>query len=181
MSRKGKTPIALPSGVETTVAQNKLTVKGKIGTLTIELMNGISVSKKDSTLMVEKQDFVKDSFWGLYRALVNNVVVGVSEGFEKRLSMIGVGFRAAVKGKEIELQIGFSFPISVEIPQGITVKVEKSTEIIISGIDKQLVGQFAATIRSKRPPEPYKGKGIRYKGEYVRKKAGKAAAKGPAA
>lgn len=180
MSRKGKTPIVLPSGVETTVAGNKLTVKGPKGTLKMDLLHGISVVKKDGTLIVEKKDFINGAFWGLYRSLINNMVIGVSTGFEKRLNMVGVGFRAAVKGKELELQVGFSFPINVEIPEGITVKVDKSTEIIVLGSDKQKVGQFAANVRSKRPPEPYKGKGVRYKDEYVRKKAGKAVSKGSA-
>jgi len=116
-------------------------------------------------------------FHGLYRSLINNMVEGVTKGFEKSLEMIGVGYRAAVQGRLLDLQIGLSHPTKLDIPQGIEVKVDKNTLITVSGADKQMVGQFAANIRSKKPPEPYQGKGIRYVGEYVRKKAGKAAAK----
>ena len=112
---------------------------------------------------------------GLYWALVRNMLTGVDKGYEKRLTLVGVGFRAAIKGNDVELQVGYSFPLTLPIPAGLAVTVEKGTEIIVSGINKQLIGEFAATLRSKRPPEPYKGKGIRYKEEYVRKKAGKAA------
>jgi large subunit ribosomal protein L6 len=112
---------------------------------------------------------------GLFRSLINNMIIGVSKGFEIRLSLIGVGYRAAVVGNQLDMQLGFSHPTKVEIPQGINITVEKATKIIIDGIDKQKVGQFAATVRALRPPEPYKGKGVRYENEYVRKKAGKAA------
>ena len=126
-------------------------------------------------MALTKNSPLDSAMHGLYRSLINNMVIGVNKGFEKRLSLIGVGYRAAVSGNKIDLQLGFSHPTALEIPKEIEVKVEKSTKIIISGMDKQAVGQFAASVRAVRPPEPYKGKGVRYEDEYVRKKAGKAA------
>lgn len=179
MSRKGKLPIPLPKGVEVKVSNNEVSVKGPKGLLTQKLVPGIKVTVEGSQVLVSLDDENADlgHFYGLYRSLINNMVVGTTEGFEKRLEMIGVGYRAAVQGDLLDLLLGFSHPTKLPIPKGLTVKVDKNTLIIISGFDKHLVGQFAANVRSKRPPEPYQGKGIRYQGEYVRKKAGKAAAK----
>lgn len=179
MSRKGKLPIPLPKGVEVKASETDVSVKGPKGSLTLKLVPGIRVTVEGSQVLVSLADEAADinHFYGLYRSLINNMVVGTTEGFEKRLEMIGVGYRAAVQGDLLDLQLGFSHPTKLPIPKGLTVKVDKNTLIIISGFDKHLVGQFAANVRSKRPPEPYQGKGIRYQGEYVRKKAGKSAAK----
>ena len=180
MSKLGKSPIALPKGVEVQVTKdNVVEVKGPKGHLSQELMKGITLKHEEGSLLVEQDDklFSNGKFHGLFRSLINNMVIGVSSGFEKRLTMIGVGYRAAVKGTKIDLQLGFSHPTDLEIPADLQVKIDKATTIIVSGVDKQKVGQFAATIRSLRLPEPYKGKGVRYENEYVRKKAGKAAAK----
>lgn len=179
MSRKGKLPITLPKGVEVKVSNTEVTVKGPKGTLVQKLVPGIEVSVEGNQVVVSLDNETEDlaHYHGLYRTLIQNMVVGTTEGFEKKLEMIGVGYRAAVQGQVLDIQVGFSHPTTLEIPKGIAVKVDKNTLITISGSDKHQVGQFAATIRSKRPPEPYQGKGIRYVGEYVRKKAGKAAAK----
>ncbi len=180
MSKLGKSPIALPKGVEVQVTNdNVVNVKGPKGLLSQQLMKGITLKQEEGSLLIEKDDklFSNGKFHGLFRSLINNMVIGVTAGFEKRLTMIGVGYRAAVKGTKIDMQLGFSHPTELEIPTDLQVNVDKSTTIIVSGIDKQKVGQFAATIRSIRPPEPYKGKGVRYENEYVRKKAGKAASK----
>lgn len=179
MSRKGKLPIPLPKGVEVKVSDAEISVKGPKGALNQKLVPGIRVNVESNQVLVSLDEGQNDigHFFGLYRSLINNMVIGTTEGFEKRLEMIGVGYRAAVQGELLDLLLGFSHPTKLPIPKGLTVKVEKNTLIIISGFDKHLVGQFAANIRSKRPPEPYQGKGIRYVGEFVRKKAGKAAAK----
>lgn len=179
MSRKGKLPIPLPKGVELKVSGNQLTVKGPKGTLSQELIPAIEVKVEGNEVIVGLTQGHEDEghFHGLYRSIINNMVQGTAQGFERKLEMIGVGYRAAVQGQLLDLQIGFSHPTKLPIPEGVNVKVEKNTNIQISGIDKQKIGQFAATVRAVRPPEPYQGKGIRYEGEYVRKKAGKAAAK----
>lgn len=179
MSRKGKLPIPLPKGVEVKVSDTEVFIKGPKGSLHQPLVPGVQVKVEGNEVVVGLKDENADlgHFHGLYRALIQNMVTGTTEGFEKRLEMIGVGYRAAVQGDALDLQLGFSHPTKLPIPKGLTVKIDKNTLIIISGFDKHLVGQFAATVRSKRPPEPYQGKGIRYVGEYVRKKAGKAAAK----
>lgn len=179
MSRKGKLPITLPKGVEVKVSNSEVAVKGPKGTLTQKLVPGIQVTVEGPTVTVSVEEGKQDlgKFHGLYRTLIYNMVVGTVEGFEKRLEMQGVGYRAAVQGQNLDLQIGLSHPTLLPIPKGLTVKVDKNTLIVINGADKHMVGQFAATIRSKKPPEPYQGKGIRYVGEYVRKKAGKSAAK----
>lgn len=179
MSRKGKLPITLPKGVEVKVTGTGVNVKGPKGTLNQHIAPGIKVNVEGNQVTVSPEEGQEDlaHFHGLYRTLIHNMVQGTTEGFEKRLEMIGVGYRATVQGTKLDLQLGFSHPTVLDIPQGLTVKVEKNTLIIINGADKHMVGQFAATVRSKRPPEPYQGKGIRYSGEYVRKKAGKAAAK----
>ncbi len=181
MSRKGKQPIALPKGVEATINGQAVTVKGPKGTLSLNVVDGIDVKKEaDGFLHVtirneEQQGMSK--FHGLVRSLVANMVQGVNEGFQKSLDMIGVGYRASVQGNNLQLLIGTSHDVFLEIPKGLQVKVEKNTQIQISGADKREVGEFAAKVRAKKKPEPYQGKGIRYTGEYVRKKAGKAAAK----
>lgn len=179
MSRKGKLPITLPKGVEVKVTDSKITVKGPKGTLSQDLLEGIRVQQEGQQIQVLLDENHQDmgNFHGLYRSLIHNMVLGTSQGFEKRLEMVGVGYRATVQGNVLELQLGYSHPTKRPIPQGIHVVVEKNTTIIITGIDKQQIGQYAAEIRKMRPPEVYQGKGIRYTGEYVRKKAGKAAAK----
>jgi large subunit ribosomal protein L6 len=179
MSRKGKLPIPLPKEVEVMVTDSEVSVKGPKGSLKQKLLPGIQLRIESNEMIVGLTDEnpALSRFHGLYRALLHNMVMGLTQGFEKKLEMIGVGYRAAVQGELLDLQLGFSHPTKLPIPKGLTVKVEKNTLITISGFDKHLVGQFAANIRSKRPPEPYQGKGIRYVGEYVRKKAGKAAAK----
>lgn len=179
MSRKGKLPIPLPKGVEVKVTDTEVVVKGPKGSLNQKLVPGVQVKVEDSEVSVslENDNSDLDHFHGLYRTLIHNMVIGTTQGFEKRLEMIGVGYRAAVQGDLLDLQLGFSHPTKLPIPKGLAVKVEKNTMIIITGFDKHMVGQFAANVRSKRPPEPYQGKGIRYVGEYVRKKAGKSAAK----
>lgn len=179
MSRIGKVPIPLPKGVEVKILGKQVQVKGPKGSLELEVLHGVEVELKDNSvfLTLPEGNEKNGKFQGLYRSLINNMVLGVTEGYEKALEMQGVGFRAAVQGNLLDLQVGFSHPTKVEIPQDLTVKVEKNTTIFISGIDKRKVGQFAAEVRAKRPPEPYKGKGIRYRGEYVRRKAGKTAKK----
>lgn len=178
MSRKGKLPIPLPKGVEVKTTDAEVSVKGPKGTITQKLVPGIGVKVEGGQVLVIIEDEKADigHFHGLYRSLINNMIIGTTEGFERRLEMIGVGYRAAVQGELLDLLLGFSHPTKLPIPKGLTVKVDKNTLIIISGFDKHLVGQFAANVRSMRPPEPYQGKGIRYLGEYVRKKAGKSAA-----
>ncbi len=184
MSRKGKLPIPLPKGVEVKVLENSISVKGPKGSLQQKLIDGIKVNVENGQVTVAKLDEESrlDHFHGLYRALIQNMVIGTSTGFEKKLELIGVGYRATVQGSILDLQLGFSHPMQLPIPKGLSVNVEKTSKnsvLIISGFDKHLVGQFAAIIRSKRPPVPYQeGKGIRYLGEFVRKKAGKTATKG---
>ena len=177
MSRLGKMAIKIPSGVEVKTDGKKIHVKGPKGTLEIPLQEGITIKVADGQAIVEKNekmDLPKPTH-GLFRSLLSSMIEGVSKGFEIKLGMVGVGYRAAVQGHNVDLQVGLSHPTQIRIPQGVNVTVDKSITIIISGIDKQLVGQFAATVRAVKPPEPYKGKGIRYENEYVRKKAGKAA------
>jgi large subunit ribosomal protein L6 len=177
MSRLGKTPINILKDVEVKVAANKLSVKGPKGTNEIELLKGIIAEVNGSKLYIstDEKAEINNANHGLYRALINNLIIGVGIGFTKELALIGVGYRAQLKGNMLDLQVGYSHPTEIEIPKGIHVAVNKSVEIIITGIDKQKVGHFAAIVRDVKPPEPYKGKGIRYKDEYVRKKAGKSA------
>lgn len=177
MSRKGKQPISIPKGVEVKLSGNEVHVKGPKGSLQHTLTAGINVQVDKDHIVVTTDSDENGHFHGLTRTLINNMVEGSTKGFETKLEMIGVGYRAAVQGNLLDLQIGFSHPTKLPIPNGLKVAVEKNTMISVTGVDKQLVGQFAAKIRSTRPPEPYQGKGIRYEGEYVRKKAGKAAAK----
>ena len=180
MSRIGNAPIDLPSGVEVSSDENEVIVKGPKGTLTQSLDPRISVSVEDGVVSVARANDEREAraLHGLTRALIANMVVGVSAGYSKELKAVGVGYRGALKGNTLELQVGFSHPVAIEAPEGITFEVPEPTKFIISGIDKQLVGQVAANIRSVRPPEPYKGKGIRYVDEYVRRKAGKAGVAG---
>jgi large subunit ribosomal protein L6 len=178
MSRVGKAPIAVPGGVEISIDGRTIAVKGPKGSLSRELPGEITVRQDGTTLLVERPDDERENraFHGLTRALVNNMVVGVTEGYRKQLDIIGVGYRAAAKNPTtLELALGFSHPVVVNAPEGITFEVPSPTRIEIVGIDKQVVGQVAANIRSIRKPEPYKGKGVRYAGEYVARKAGKAA------
>lgn len=180
MSRKGKLPITVPKGVEVKIAGTDVTVKGPKGTLHQKVDPAVDVKIQGDKLSVSLKENQEDKgrLHGLYWALLQNMVKGSSQGFEKQLEMVGVGYRANVQGRSLDLQIGFSHPTKIAIPEGLTVTVEKNnTIIIVKGANAQVVGQFAATVRAKRPPEPYQGKGIRYSGEYVRKKAGKAAAK----
>ena len=179
MSRKGKLPIAIPKDVKVQIAEKEIVVNGPKGTLHQALVPQVVVSIENENIHVSLSGahLNEENFHGLYRTLIDNMVHGVSKGFEQKLEMIGVGYRAAVQGTLLDIQVGLSHPTKLPIPAGISVKVEKNTAIAISGVDKQKVGQFAATVRSIKPPEPYQGKGIRYVGEYVRKKAGKAAAK----
>ena len=176
MSRVGKAPIELPSGVEVTVNDAVVSVKGPKGDLSETLDPRISTSVDDGVVTLTRVDDERETraLHGLSRALVNNMVIGVSEGYQKELTAVGVGYRAALKGQTLELQVGFSHPVTVEAPDGIEFEVPEPTKIFVRGIDKQLVGQVAANVRAVRPPEPYKGKGIRYVDEYVRRKAGKA-------
>ena len=177
MSRIGKAPITVPSGVEVRIDGSSVTVKGPKGELTRELPEQITVSQDEGVLTVERVNDERKSraLHGLVRSLLANMVTGVSEGFRKELDIVGVGYRAAAKGSsELELSLGFSHPVLVKAPEGIEFNVPQPTRIEVLGIDKQLVGQVAADIRAWRKPEPYKGKGIRYVDEYVRRKAGKA-------
>ncbi len=176
MSRIGKAPVEIPSGVDVTVASSTVTVKGSKGSMERTFSDRINVAVEDGQVVVTRStDEPRDrAQHGLVRALIANMVAGVSTGFIKNLSLEGVGYRAAMKGSSLELQVGFSHPVLMDPPNGITIEVPEPTKINVSGIDKELVGQVAADIRSVRPPEPYKGKGIRYVGEYVRRKAGKA-------
>lgn len=177
MSRIGRSPVPVPSGVDVTISGSTVTVKGPKGTLERELPSPITVRQEGDELIVERPDDDRESRarHGLARSLVNNMVVGVSEGFSKHLEIVGVGYRATAKGPgSLELALGFSHPVSVKAPEGISFEVPVPTQIVVSGIDKQAVGQVAADIRKWRPPEPYKGKGVRYRDEYVVRKAGKA-------
>lgn len=177
MSRIGNAPIPVPSGVDVAVDGDLVTVKGTKGTLERRLPSPITIRQEEATLLVERPDDERRSraLHGLTRSLVANMVVGVSEGFSKQLDIVGVGYRANAKGpRTLELALGFSHPVVVEAPDGITFECPSPTNIVVTGIDKEVVGQVAADIRKWRPPEPYKGKGIRYKDERVIRKAGKA-------
>lgn len=179
MSRKGKMPIVIPKGVEVKVAGSQVTVKGPKGTLTHDVCPQVTVKVDGQQILVgvTKDDKTLSKYHGLFRTLIANMVQGVQEPFKVTLHMIGVGYRAAVMGHELDLQLGFSHPTRIAIPNGVKVDIDKGTILEISGCDKALVGQFCANIRAIKPPEPYQGKGIRYADEYVRRKAGKAAAK----
>lgn len=176
MSRIGVKPITVPAGVEVTIAEgNLVTVKGPKGTLTKQFDADMSIKQEENTIIVERPTNNKQhrSLHGLTRTLVDNMVIGVTNGFEKKLELVGVGYRAQKQGKKLVMNLGFSHPVEMEDPEGLTVEVPNQTELIVKGIDKQLVGNYAAKIRDWRKPEPYKGKGIRYAGEVVRRKEGK--------
>ena len=175
MSRVGKKPITVPSGVEFSVKDNVVTVKGPKGTLTKEFNNNITIKLEDGHITVERpndEPFIR-AIHGTTRALINNMIKGVHEGYRKTLTLVGVGYRAANKGKGLEISLGYSHPVIIDEIPGITFTVEKNTTIHIDGIEKELVGQVAANIRAKRPPEPYKGKGVKYADEHIRRKEGK--------
>ena len=177
MSRIGKQPIEIPDGVNVGVDPGRVTVNGPLGELTQNVPARILIEKEDGQLLVKRPTERGDdrALHGLTRSLVANMVEGVTNGFEKRLEIQGVGYRAALRGTALELNVGYSHPVVIDAPAGITFEVPVQTEVIVKGIDKQQVGEIAAEIRDVRPPEPYKGKGIRYRGEYVRRKVGKRA------
>ena len=179
MSRIANNPITIPSGVDVKIDGNQVTVKGNKGMLNHTIHPSISVKKEEDTLITgtELETKAAVALAGTTRALLQNIVTGVSKGYERKLEIIGVGYRAQVQGKSLNLTLGFSHPVDFSIPEGITIETPSQTEIVIKGIDKQKVGQVAANIRAYRPPEPYKGKGIRYVGEQVKIKPGKAATK----
>ncbi len=176
MSRIGRLPIPVPAGVEVTIAGPDVTVKGPKGTLALAVAEPIKVEKEDGVLTVVRPNDERESrsLHGLTRTLVSNMVVGVTQGYEKKLEIHGVGYRVALKGSDLEFSLGFSHPVKVTPPEGITFLVETPTRFSVQGIDKQQVGEVAANIRKLRKPEPYKGKGVRYAGERVRRKVGKA-------
>ena len=177
MSRIGKQPISLPDGVSIEIAPGSVSVKGPKGELSQELPREMKVEQADGTITVERPTDRGDhrALHGLTRSLIANMVEGVTDGFEKRLEIQGVGYRAQLKGKNLELALGYSHPIQLDAPEGIDFEVPQPTEVVVKGIDKQLVGETAARIRKRRPPEPYKGKGVRYAGEQVTRKVGKRA------
>jgi large subunit ribosomal protein L6 len=177
MSRIGKQPIEIPDGVNVAVDPGRVTVNGPLGELTQKVPARIKIEKEDGQLVVKRPTERGDdrALHGLTRSLVANMVEGVTNGFEKRLEIQGVGYRASLRGTALELNVGFSHPVVMDAPAGITFEVPTQSEIVIKGIDKQQVGEIAAEVRDVRPPEPYKGKGIRYQGEYVRRKVGKRA------
>jgi large subunit ribosomal protein L6 len=175
MSRIGKLPVIIPDGVEVTINGQVVTAKGPLGTETVELRPEIKLEKVENTVVVSRinDDRKSRSLHGLSRTLVSNVVNGVKTGFTKKLEIVGVGYRAAMQGNTLNLVLGYSHPIDIVAPEGIKISVEQNTKITISGANKQSVGDIAALIRSKRPPEVYKGKGVKYEGEHIRRKAGK--------
>jgi len=175
MSRIGKRPVALPSGVTATTEGQTLTVKGPKGTLSLQMRDEIAYDISEDGISVQPANETKQAraFWGMQRTLVQNLVTGVSEGFTKVLEITGVGYRATAQGKNLKLQLGYSHDVNVEVPEGIEVKTPDNTTVEVSGIDRQKVGQVAAEIRRWRKPEPYKGKGIKYRGEYIFRKEGK--------
>ena len=175
MSRMGKRPVAIPTGVTVTVGDGSVRVKGGKSELAHPILPGTSVRVEGAEVRVSADRLTRNPMFGTMRAQIANMVMGVTVGFRKTLEIVGTGYRAQMDGSKLVLQLGFSHPITVDPPPGITIKVESPTRLTISGADKCLVGQVAANIRGFRPPEPYKGKGIKYEGEYIRRKAGKAA------
>ena len=176
MSRIGRLPIAVPSGVDVTIDGRQVTIKGPKGELTRELHPDMTVVREDGSIVVRRPTEQKQhkQLHGLTRTLVNNLVVGVTTGYRKPLEITGVGYRAALVGRKLQLNLGYSHPIEIEPPAGVSFELENPTRLTVVGIDKELVGQIAARVRSTRKPEPYKGKGVRYAGERIRRKAGKA-------
>ncbi len=177
MSRIGKSPIEIPGGVAVSISPGRVTVNGPLGELQQQVPVRMKIQQADGTITVTRPTERGDdrALHGLTRSLIANMVEGVTKGFEKRLELQGVGYRAALQGADLRLDVGFSHPVVMKAPQGITFEVPVPTEIVVKGVDKQQVGQVAAEVRQVRPPEPYKGKGIRYQGEYVRRKVGKRA------
>jgi large subunit ribosomal protein L6 len=177
MSRIGKQPIELPSGVNVAISPGRVQVNGPLGELSQNVPARMQIDQDDGTLVVKRPTERGDdrALHGLTRSLVANMVEGVTKGFEKRLELQGVGYRASLRGTDLELNVGFSHPVVIKPPQGISFEVPDATTVLVKGIDKQQVGEIAAQVRKVRPPEPYKGKGIRYEGEYVRRKVGKRA------
>jgi len=175
MSRIGKKPVAVPNGVTATIDGQSVSAKGPKGALSVILNDEVIVEMTDDGIQVNPRDKSKDarSKWGLSRTLVSNIITGVNDGYTRRLEIQGVGYRAQVQGNKLQLALGFSHDVNYPIPEGIKIECPKPTEIVVSGIDKQRVGQVAAEIRRYRPPEPYKGKGVRYEGEYIFRKEGK--------
>ncbi len=175
MSRVAKNPVQLPSGVEVKIDGQAIKVKGAKGEITHEIHTSVDVKQADNVLTFAPRNGGKESsaLAGTTRALLNNMVLGVTQGFEKKLTLVGVGYRAQVQGKVLNLSLGFSHPVEYQIPEGVTIETPSQTEVVVKGIDKQLVGQVAANIRAYRPPEPYKGKGVRYSDEQVVRKEAK--------
>lgn len=178
MSRIGKIPVPVPAGVDIKLNGSDISVKGPKGELSYSFSKNLKISQTDEGIVVERPNDEREnrSLHGLTRTLINNMIIGVTEGYVKTLELQGVGYRASLKGKSLEMTLGFSHPVKVDPPEGIEFECPETTLIHVKGIDKQLVGQVAADVRSYRPPEPYKGKGIRYQGEHVRRKEGKAGA-----
>ncbi len=176
MSRIGRLPIAVPASVDVTIEGRNVTVKGPKGTLSRSLHPDMTITREEATVVVTRPTEQKThkQLHGLTRTLINNMVIGVSDGYRKGLEITGVGYRAALNGRKLQLNLGYSHPIEIDPPEGISFEVETPTRLAVVGIDKELVGQIAATVRATRKPEPYKGKGVRYAGEQVRRKAGKA-------
>jgi large subunit ribosomal protein L6 len=175
MSRVGKKPVSVPSGVTANVEGQTLKVKGPKGTLSLAIDDNVSVALDKGSIKIDPKNETKRAraMWGTSRALINNMMTGVTKGFEKKLEITGVGYRAAVQGKNLQLALGYSHDVVYPIPEGITVATPKPTEIVVSGLDSKRVGQVAAEIREYRPPEPYKGKGVKYADEYIFRKEGK--------
>jgi large subunit ribosomal protein L6 len=176
MSRIGRMPVAIPSGVDVTIDGRQVTVKGPKGTLSLEIVQPIEVKQADGTITVTRPSDEGEirALHGLSRSLIANMVTGVTDGYRKTLEIVGVGYRVQAKGKDLEFSLGYSHPVPVSPPDGITFRVETPTRLVVEGIDKQQVGEVAANIRKLRKPDPYKGKGVRYQGEQIRRKVGKA-------
>jgi large subunit ribosomal protein L6 len=176
MSRIGRTPVTIPSGVDVTISGRLVTVKGPRGELSLDVVQPIEVAKSDGAITVTRPNDEGEirALHGLSRSLIANMVTGVTEGYSKTLEIVGVGYRVQARGKDLEFSLGFSHPVPVTAPEGITLRVESPTRFVVEGIDKQQVGEVAANIRKLRKPDPYKGKGVRYQGEQIRRKVGKA-------
>jgi len=173
MSRVAKSPIQVPAGVEVQLGSGFVSAKGPKGELSLQLHPSVSVEREEDVIRVQQLESGSTAIAGTMRSLLNNLIVGVNLGFERKLTIIGVGYRAQMQGQSLTLSLGFSHPVNFKVPDGITIETPTQTEVVIKGIDKQLVGQTAAEIRRFRPPEPYKGKGVRYEGEYVARKQAK--------